>query len=87
MTLLRNILSDLVEKRLWPLAIVLVAALFVAPSVVSKPVKRESKLPCKWRTIIAIELAAAAGTVLSASSESCASVWLPSFLYLANSAL
>ena len=37
MTLLRNILSDLVEKRLWPLAVVLVAALFVAPNVLSKP--------------------------------------------------
>ena len=42
MTLLRNIFSDLVEKRLWPLAIVLVAALFVAPSVVSKPATIES---------------------------------------------
>lgn len=37
MTLLRNIFSDLVEKRLWPLAVVLIAALFVAPAVLSKP--------------------------------------------------
>ena len=41
MTLLRNILSDLVEKRLWPLALVLVAALFVAPSVLTKPATTE----------------------------------------------
>ena len=42
MTLLRNIFSDLVEKRLWPLAVVLVAALFVAPGVLSKPATTES---------------------------------------------
>ena len=41
MTLLRNIFSDLVEKRLWPLAVVLIAALFVAPSVLSKPATTE----------------------------------------------
>ncbi len=41
MTLLRNIFSDLVEKRLWPLAVVLVAALFVAPNMVSKPATTE----------------------------------------------
>ncbi len=42
MTLLRNIFSDLVEKRLWPLAVVLIAALFVAPGVLSKPATTES---------------------------------------------
>ena len=42
MTILRNILSDLVEKRLWPLAVVLVAALFVAPSMLSKPATTDS---------------------------------------------
>ena len=41
MTLLRNIFSDLIEKRLWPLAVVLIAALFVAPSVLSKPATTE----------------------------------------------
>jgi hypothetical protein len=40
-TLLRNIFSDLVEKRLWPLAVVLIAALFVAPNVLSKPATTE----------------------------------------------
>lgn len=42
MTFLRNIFSDLVEKRLWPLAVVLVAALFVAPGLLSKPATTES---------------------------------------------
>ncbi|HWH96259.1 MAG TPA: hypothetical protein VNT03_20520, partial [Baekduia sp.] len=33
MSFLRNILSDLVEKRLWPVAIALVAALVAVPMV------------------------------------------------------
>ena len=44
-TPLRGVWDDLVERRLWPLALALVVALVAVPVILSKPAKQAAPLP------------------------------------------
>lgn len=53
MTTLRNIWADLVEKRLWPVAVVLAAGLLAVPLVLAKSGDDPAKLPASGAVIAA----------------------------------
>ena len=53
MTTLRNIWADLVEKRLWPIAVVLAAGLLAVPLVLAKGGDDPAKLPAAGAAIAA----------------------------------
>ena len=57
MTTLRNIWADLVEKRLWPVALVLAAGLLAVPLVLAKGGDEPASLPTAGAVIAASETA------------------------------
>ena len=43
--MLRNVYDDLVERKLWPVALILVVALIAIPVVLSKPASESTPAP------------------------------------------
>jgi hypothetical protein len=66
---LRNIISDLVEKKLWPVAIALIAAIIAVPMVLSGGGDTESPVPSAVATATPATTATTAGRIVSLDSS------------------
>jgi hypothetical protein len=71
MTFLRDLISDLVTKRLWPVAVLLVAALIAVPVLVSKsaPTDQQAESTARTAAARAAKESAAAQPVVSLASS------------------
>ena len=72
MTFFRDLISDLLTKRLWPVAVLLVGALIAVPVLVSKPAPHDEQAAAAARSTAnqaAKESAAAQPVVSLAATE------------------